>query len=228
MLDNDLVKSFEESVLADSLDLASDLAEVGLDSILDDGVIKDIPIISATIGVFKIGSSIKERHYIKKLVRFIDSCNKGIVDKDMKERIKTKFLDEKKSKKELEHILLIIDRFIEEEKADMLAKIYIAYLDSKIDWSQFVAYSVVLDRFLPGDYSYYSSSFNFNVQNNSEIDILLRLSGLGLLIEETRKEARPLINDQLVQKHFENNKDKRVYVKTDFGRILTSILGGFY
>ncbi len=228
MRDNNLVKSFEESILSDSIGLASELAEVGLDSILDDGVIKDIPIISATIGVFKIGSSIKERHYIKKLMRFIDSCNKGIIDKDMKERIKSKFLDEKKSKKELEQILLIIDRFIEEEKADMLAKIYIAYLDGKIDWSQFVAYSVVLDRFLPGDYKYYSTSLNFNAQNNSEIDILLRLSGLGLLIEENRKEARPLINDQLVQKHFENNKEKRVYVKTDFGRILTSILGGFY
>ena len=103
MRDNNLVKSFEESILSDSIGLASELAEVGLDSILDDGVIKDIPIISATIGVFKIGSSIKERHYIKKLMRFIDSCNKGIIDKDMKERIKSKFLDEKKSKKELEN-----------------------------------------------------------------------------------------------------------------------------
>ena len=113
MSEDKIVESFRSSIAESAVDLGAELAEVGLDSILDEGVLKDIPFISTAIGVYKIGATIKERHYIKKLARFIDAFNKGIDDADMRERIKSRFLDEKASKKELEYILLLIDRILD-------------------------------------------------------------------------------------------------------------------
>lgn len=53
--------------------------------------------------------------------------------------------------KELEYILVIIEKFIEEEQAENLAQLYLSYLKGEILWSEFVSYSIIIDRLLPGD-----------------------------------------------------------------------------
>ena len=42
----ELVVSLENSLSSDICDTVGDLAEVGLDAVMDDGILKDIPILS--------------------------------------------------------------------------------------------------------------------------------------------------------------------------------------
>ena len=63
-----LSTALEDSINGEISDVISDLAEIGLDSLFDEGVLREIPFVSTAVSVYRIGRSISERHYIKKLL----------------------------------------------------------------------------------------------------------------------------------------------------------------
>lgn len=46
-----------QSITEECSELVSSIAEVTLDSVLEDGLLKDIPIIASAISVYKLGAS---------------------------------------------------------------------------------------------------------------------------------------------------------------------------
>ena len=52
--------ALSETLKSESVDCISELAEVGLDSILEEGLFKELPIISTAVAIYKIGGSIKK------------------------------------------------------------------------------------------------------------------------------------------------------------------------
>ncbi len=73
-LEGKLVESIEAKTLGD---LTVEYAELGLDGILDDGIIKDIPILRTAVGLAKIGLNVRDRIYAKKIYGFLAQVNKG-------------------------------------------------------------------------------------------------------------------------------------------------------
>ena len=66
---------------------------------------------------------------------FLNEINYGIVDESKRLKYQQKFLtDQKFRNQELEYILILIDRYINYEKPQMLAKTYLSYLQNEIDW----------------------------------------------------------------------------------------------
>ena len=63
-----LSQSFSDSLNEEVKGCVSDIAEVGLDSFLDDGILKDIPFISTVVSVYHIGNSIRDMYNLKKLL----------------------------------------------------------------------------------------------------------------------------------------------------------------
>ena len=51
--------------------IAIDYMEMGLDSVMEDGLLKDVPIVSTVVALYKVGNSFKERHNLKKLYIFL-------------------------------------------------------------------------------------------------------------------------------------------------------------
>ena len=147
-----LVVSLEDSLTENLFDTVADLTEVGLDAVMDDGVLKEIPLLSTVAGIYKIGHTIKERHTIKQLALFVTELNKGCVDKNKKNRIIEKLNgNQQQSKQEIEYILVVLDSYLEYEKPKMLAKLYMAYLEQRIDWTQFSMYAALLKTLLLQD-----------------------------------------------------------------------------
>ena len=108
-----------------------------MDALVEDGLFKDVPVIS-TITVYRIGKSFRERHHLAKLISFLNVINKGIVDEEKRNSYREKFAsNEKFRNQELEYIMVLIDRYISLDKPQMLAKLYLAYLDEKIIWKEF-------------------------------------------------------------------------------------------
>ena len=82
-----LVDSWSETIAKSSLgDLLIDLSESGLDAVTENEIIKDIPIISTVVSLYKIGHSLRDRSYIKKLEAFLREISKGTVDEKKKEQ----------------------------------------------------------------------------------------------------------------------------------------------
>ena len=47
-----------QSITEECSELVSSIAEVTLDSVLEDGLLKDIPIIASAISIYKLGTSV--------------------------------------------------------------------------------------------------------------------------------------------------------------------------
>ena len=221
--------SMQESLRDDAADILCNISEIGLDSILDDGIIKDIPMISTAVRLFNIGKSIKERHYVKKLAIFIDALNKGMAKDEQREYYKQKVIDDtKKRNKELEYILILIDRYLLEDKTVFLAKIYLAYLDETIKWEEFVTFSSVIDMLMPKDYTVLKSSYTYHIRHDNNTDSILRLAGLGLIVRDPDALDKIDRRASFTKKGYASslNKDRiqNTYYRTALGDKMVKIL----
>lgn len=230
MEEQSLSLSFSNSLTEEVSGIAGEYAELGLDALVEDGLFKDIPIVSTAIAVYRIGKSIRERHHIAKLISFLDEINKGIADGVKREEYREKFnSNDKFRNQELEYIMILTDRYISFDKPRMLAKLYLAYLDGKIIWEEFTMYAEVIDRFLLLDCrTLVSEVTTFHTLRDSSADIILRLVALGLMVEDksiTVSEARKAIKGETRSaSQMSSDSKKKKYKRTDFGRKLADIL----
>lgn len=67
----DLSSAMQNSITEDVNNVLTNIGEIALDSVVEDGLLKDIPIISTVINIYKIGTSLKERYYIKNWRNFL-------------------------------------------------------------------------------------------------------------------------------------------------------------
>ena len=160
-----------------------DLVEVGLDAVMDDGILKDIPILSTVVGLYRIGYTIRERHEIKQLALFVAELNRGCTDESKRKQLLEKLnSDTRKSKQEIEYILVVLDNYLEYEKSQMLAKLYIAYLEGTITWAEFAEYASMVKQLIPGDLKLLEE--RHMVRKQSQCAELLRLLSLGLMYQQ--------------------------------------------
>ena len=228
MEENSLSLALKNSISEQATNILGDVAEVGLDSILNDGLLKDIPVISTVFSIYKIGESIKERQYIKKLAQFVCALNNGVASDDDREYYKQK-LDSEQRNEELEYIMVLIDRYISYDKPNMLAKLYLAYLHEDIVWQEFAMYAEVIDRFLPGDCSLLCANTDkCTSRKNLGVEAVLRLISLGLMCEIP---GRSLFTDDghggfVVTKNsmIRERMQEKNYKRTEFGEQLANIL----
>ena len=147
-----LAESFSKSIKEESFSCLAEIAEAALDSITNDGFLTNVPLISTVVSLYKIGNSIRERAYLKKLAIFIDKFNRGTVDEEKRQLHIQKYQANKKSmEKELEYIILLIDRYLDINKPQLLAKFYLCYLDEIISWDDFCVYAGIIDKILITD-----------------------------------------------------------------------------
>ena len=217
----ELVVSLENSLSSDICDTVGDLAEVGLDAVMDDGVLKEIPLLSTVAGIYKIGHTIKERHTIKQLALFVTELNKGCVDENKRNRILEKLNgNQQQSKQEIEYILVVLDGYLEYEKPRMLAKLYMAYLEQRIGWTEFSMYAAILRTLLPQDVRILQShDFNAGALICMQMDSAswLRLLSAGFVYEQGVMR----FNDDISKNH-----DLDVpYSITKFGQKFIDIVG---
>lgn len=193
-MEDSISYALSDSISDESQSVAAELMEVGLDSVMDDGLLKEVPILSLAVSLYKIGHSVQERHYVKKLAAFIDALNKGITDEEKREYYKSKMIDNPKQRdKELEYILIILDRYIHPNKAQRLARAYLRFLNAEITWLEYAKTAETLDRLLPGDYDLLVSSFPLKVYNSAIDDCFLRLTSHGLIIQT--HDSSPFVSD---------------------------------
>lgn len=225
-----LALSFRDSLASDITDGVSELVEVGIDAVLEDGIFQEIPLVSTMISLYRIGSSIRDRHNIKKLVSFVDQMRRGCIDEETLQKYRGKIVsDEKKCNRELEYILILVDRYISYDKPRMLAKLYLAYLDGEIIWEEFSMYAEVIDRFLLLDCrTLTTESEKIIVPRNRGGESVLRLVALGLMTEETDFSAYRQESDGNLRVTWgtlmQPLSPNKTYVRTEFGEKLANIL----
>lgn len=149
---NEIIPEFQKSLFFGMADSIPDIAEFGIDSILGEGILKEFPFISALIGVKNIAQNLYDRNLLRQTLTFVKELNSGQLDDKKKEKYRKKIEDNpKKAEAELGRVLIILNQTIELDKSKILASIFRAYINEKIDWEMFCELSEITRMFFVGD-----------------------------------------------------------------------------
>jgi hypothetical protein len=139
-------KNFTASLFPKNIGkIFEDFGEVAIDSMMTEGVLKDIPIIGTILNLAKTGIALKERHMIRKLLLFLKNLE------DISTEDKNKFTEKLNEDGEFaenisEKLLLIIDRLDETEKAKIVANIFKLYVYGLIEQQMFLRLTLIVER----------------------------------------------------------------------------------
>ena len=112
-----LVDDFEKSLFNSSKDVISDYLEIGIDSLMNEGILKEIPIVNTIVGVLKIGKNVHDRNLLKQTLTFINEFNNNKISHDKLKQYKITIENNpKRCEEELGRILLLLNNFIDKEK----------------------------------------------------------------------------------------------------------------
>jgi len=150
----------EESIKSDGIQsITSELLEVGLDSVLDDGTLKEIPFFSIAYGLVKTGINIKDRLFLKKLIRLLYKTKEVPVEDRIK--IIDKINDEDKYRFKVgEKLLFLVDKADELEKVDYISLLFSKLLLGKINFNQFLKASESINKTFIGDLKWFLDARN--------------------------------------------------------------------
>jgi len=170
----DLVNSIasEKIILA-----GSGTGELILDSLLENGTLKDIPVINSAFNLYKAGVEIRRNFLIKKIVNFLKELNEAPLDKRQKF---IKEMDKKAGGKRLfgETILLLIDRAESLQKPLILGRLTKHLILGNISYEDTTRLSFIVDRAYVSDLNYL---LNFEPGSQHNPDIASSLQSAGLL-----------------------------------------------
>ena len=127
-----------KGAIEDNLEAAIDIFSKSIsgDKLTDQqlDILTNIPVVKNITAIARFYRSIREASTVKKIVKFIETLQKGHLDKEYYERLKKKYGDEKI----LEEVLFRIDRMRSVAHVKIQAHLYRALLEEKITWDRFI------------------------------------------------------------------------------------------
>ncbi|XCP86583.1 hypothetical protein ABXS75_07255 [Roseburia hominis] len=180
-----IVPALETTLFDPSLsDACGDLIELGIDSLLDDGVAKSIPIVGLLVGVGKTAQNIHDRNLLKQTLRFIDAFNKKKIPQEKIEKYKRKLQDKPKyAEEELGRVIVLLNSNVDIKRSELLGKFYKAYVAEQITWEDFCELSDVISRMFISDLELLYKINSGEVRNTTTCKVYRvdRLIALGLV-----------------------------------------------
>lgn len=157
---DELIPAFRQSIFNDSLaDGVANIAEVGIDSIMSDGLLKDIPIVNLLLNASRTFKAIHERNLLKNTALFLDAVNSQKIDDKKVQAYKKKLLNEKTTERELGRVIVLLDQYVDNIKAQMLGRLFCQYIDRDYSWDKFCELSDILNRLFLDDMPFLYSIF---------------------------------------------------------------------
>src|SRR6266496_2194250 len=143
--------SLEETIKdTDLQDVTIDLAETLADTLLNDGIIKDIPILATIIGLGKTGLNIKDRLFLKKIIYFISELKN--IPAEKRNELITKIDSSGKYRIKVgEKLLYIIDKCEDHTTSQYVAILFSAFLNEEINYPDFLRGSTIIQKLLVQD-----------------------------------------------------------------------------
>ena len=141
-----LSESLSKTIFSEkNKELTIDISEAEIDKFLEEGVLKDMPIIRTIVGIYKTGANIRAWFMIKKIKKFLSSLS-SISDEE-KQSFLVKFdSNESYKNKIMERLLILIDRLDDEEKSKIVGSLFRAAIQDKISITEFQKLCNVIDN----------------------------------------------------------------------------------
>lgn len=149
---NSLAKDLGKSLAKNSIPVSVEFLENGIDELISNNVLRDVPILNSIGAVIRSGKDLYERNLLKQTSAFLLEFNSGTIDEEKLQKYKEKLENDKEKTSELERVLLILNNNIDVEKSKYLAKLFTAYINEKITWDEFCEFSDMTNRLFIEDF----------------------------------------------------------------------------
>lgn len=148
---NDMSSSLEATIKdTDLQNVTLDLAESFADSILKDGLLKDIPIFGTIVGLTKSSLNLRDRLFLKKLIHFLTGLN--TIEQAVRHKMISDIDSSSKFKIRVgEKLLYILDKCDDHIAATRIAKLFSSFLKRTISYAEFLMASAIVDRIFVED-----------------------------------------------------------------------------
>lgn len=200
MEENNLTDSLEKEIFNTTSELTQEYTELALDTLTDESLLSEIPIVKSLVAFYKITSSIVDRHNVKKILTFLEEFHSKSIDEKKLKRFKEKFSENTKHRNHvLETILLLNEKFIDTEKSKILANLFSSHIEEKLTWEEFFKMSFILTNLNPSGYlfleKYVDTNSNIRTKMHESIEgeALLMACGLGTMFELQFKPTKTAI-----------------------------------
>ena len=142
----DLSVSFEDTIKDSDLQKVTiDLAETITDSLLNNGLLREIPIIGTIVGLTKASFNISERLFIKKIMYFLSEIRN--INVEERNRLISEIENSDKQRIKVgEKLLYILDKCDDHITAKYLAIAFTAFLHKELTYSEFLRCSNVIQK----------------------------------------------------------------------------------
>ncbi|KPM33550.1 Hypothetical protein I595_453 [Croceitalea dokdonensis DOKDO 023] len=123
--------------------LAKDYTELAIDGLMDDGILKDIPLVGTVIGVMKFGNSLNKHLSAKKLYKFLFELQSIPLEKRIK-KIDEINSSEKYQSNVGEMLFELLEKIESDGKPEIIGKLFKAYIEENIDFHTFLRLSHII------------------------------------------------------------------------------------
>lgn len=230
-----IIPSFRDTVFNDTTkDLAEDFFEIGIDAVMEEDLLSEIPIMKSIVALGKTGFHVQERNLMKQTLNFVKGFNSGKIDEEKLTKYREKiFVDAKYAEKELGRIIIILNQQIENIQSERLGRLYSSYVKSAITWEKFCEFAEANRRMFIEDYLLLEklnreSPFDNSLGKQDKYKVG-RLIGLGMVVEKDspaadRSDITKLINGGYSSHTGDNRRTingiipKSYYELTSFGK----------
>jgi hypothetical protein len=152
---NNIQDSFNASLVDSNLEnLGTDFLELGIDSLLQDGLLREIPIVSTIANLSKVGANIQDRFFLKKILSFLAKLKNVPIDR---RNIMIARIDASKKYriKVGEKLLYIIDSCDDHEISELVSILFKSYIDERISYDDFLKTASVLKKMNKADFDWF-------------------------------------------------------------------------
>lgn len=118
---SELVPALKDTLFSPTYEIVAEYAEIGIDALLDNEVLKGIPVVSTLSSICKIGYNLHERNLIKQTLAFITEFNSGSISQGKLNEHREKLeANPKEAEKELGRVLIILGNQVEQIQSQVL------------------------------------------------------------------------------------------------------------
>lgn len=207
--------------LDEAKSIGIDIAENGIDSLVESELLKNIPIVKTVYSITKVSLAIREKYFLKKTLTFIAALNQGNTEiQEMKKRRIATENNEKWLIKEVELLTIHLDRLDELEKAKITAALYVKYINHEISWDEYRKYLAVIERVFFQDFMQLLEIYDAYIQEQKVKETIEQYGGAMILKSMSQLNCDRLLAVGLVQVKRTTTLDASV--KNDY---ILSVLG---
>jgi len=133
-------------------DLVEDAAEFALDAVLEEGFLKDVPVIGTVAKLYSICVGAQGYVFAKKMRRFMTAL--ASIPRAERDEFANRLRSDDKLQKDVsETLITLLDKIDDSQKAPLLANAFAGFIREEFDFSTFRRLGAALDRCLVSDLS---------------------------------------------------------------------------